>query len=85
MLMMIFILFFNFFAGAFVLLAAGLCAIGSAIGIFLVQPYDAIFRWVSIYTFFTFSFFPRFSDSIHINLIAVSMVYRKDLYKSIKY
>lgn len=35
--------------GAFLLLAAGLCAIGSAIAMYIIQPYEAIFKWVNIY------------------------------------
>lgn len=47
-----YIFIFDFFPinlslGAFLLLAAGLCAISSAIAIYIIQPYDAIFRWVS--------------------------------------
>lgn len=38
--------------GAFLLLAAGLCAIGSAFALYIIQPYEAIFKWVNIYTCF---------------------------------
>lgn len=44
---MIYCVFVFHHTGAFLLLAAGLCAIGSAFALYIIQPYEAIFKWVN--------------------------------------